>query len=159
RAWSRCTSLASSSIRTSAWPSSAAHARRPWAACRPNTENLPDSDRQAPTRSRLLVPHAASTVSLSHLLFVPELVPVSGHHGVLALDREISGVEHGPQHADHRNAGRQPQFDGFLVCWHTGYQVIDGSRDLPPNRPFGVLDQCITPPRIRSGCSIGVPLA
>jgi len=29
------------------------------------------------------VPPAASTVSPSHLLLVPELVPVSGHHGVL----------------------------------------------------------------------------
>jgi hypothetical protein len=29
------------------------------------------------------------------------------------------------------------------VCRHPGYQVIYGSRDLPPNRPFGVLDQCV----------------
>ena len=37
-------------------------------------------------RSRPLVP---STISLSHRLFVSELVPISGHHGVLRFDGQV----------------------------------------------------------------------
>ncbi len=97
----------------------------------------------APTRSRPLAPLSASTVSLSHLLFVPELVPVGGNDGVLYLHREVIGVEDGPQHADHRYPGRQPEFDGFFMHRHPGHQVIDGPRDLPPDRPFRVFDQSV----------------
>src|SRR5262249_60628964 len=102
RARSRRTSPASSSMQPPPPPSSVAHTTRARAACRPNRETFPDSDKPAPTRTRRLARPSASTGSLSHLLFVPELVPVGRNDGVLHLHGKVIGVEDGPRHADHR---------------------------------------------------------
>src|SRR5215468_10367802 len=130
-------------MRTSAPPSSDAHTWRARAACRPNRENFPDSDRHAPMRSRPSVLPSASTAPLSHLLFVPELVPVGCYNRVLHFHREIVGVEDGPQYADNGYPRRQPECDSFFMCWHPGHQIVDRPRDLPPDRPFWVFDQSV----------------
>src|SRR5215469_2398271 len=121
-------SLASSSITTSDPPSSEAHTLSPCSAWRPNGANRPDSERQAPTRSRPLVP---STVALSHLLFVAELVPISSHHRVLDLYRDVCRVEHGPQHAEPN--GEPPPAPQPLPATAATHAR---SRPPGPSRPF-----------------------
>ena len=76
-------------------------------------------------------------------------MPVGRNDGVLHLHGKVIGVEDGPRHADHRYAWWQLELDGFFMRRHAGHEVIDGPRDLPPDRPLpGFSIRCFPSARV-----------
>src|SRR5215813_3202378 len=123
-------SLRSSSMTSSASPSSAAHAFRARAACAPNRAYRPDSDRHAPTRSGPLAASRPPIAIHTHLGGTRAGLPAPCQH----LQPYITSVGHRLQHPDDGDT-LELQRSRLRRCEHPTDQVIGQVSDPAAHRP------------------------